>query len=246
MYYELLPDWFEYDSANYDIIRHKIGYALFGLPKVNEDVEPLSFSENCTLLADQDNILNRVTYDKKMCKVIDDIYQKIIKFGRNNACDNIHVGIIFNVIFVQMPSKQASEINNEQNKENNNIIFMPIFKIKTETRGIWYIDNEGRTYKTWKDYVTNNTLPQCTMVLPKGGLYQCDPTSKVSEYNSTVWIEILDSPACAIKNKVLKNVDIASNTMAICSLGIGAASIFTPIGPAVLTTGTYLFLNQLK
>ncbi|OAD53133.1 hypothetical protein WN48_10763, partial [Eufriesea mexicana] len=172
-----------------------------------------------------------------MCKVIDDIYQKIIKFGRDTACDTIYVGIIFNVIFVQISLKEANEMNNELNKENNNITLVPIFKIKTKMRGIWYIDNEGRTYKTWKDYVTNNTLPQCTMILPKGGLYQCNPNDKVTEYNSTVWIEILDSPACTVKNKVLKNVDIATNTLAICSLGIGAASIFTPVGPVVLTAG---------
>ena len=83
------------------------------------------------------------------------------------------------------------------------------------------------------------------MILPKNGLYQCNPNYKVTEYFSSVWIEILDSPACTFKNKVLKGIDVAVNTMSIItSIGLSAASFLTPIGPTILTTGISYFIYE--
>ncbi|KAK1129990.1 hypothetical protein K0M31_019679 [Melipona bicolor] len=238
-YYELLPDWFQYDSDDYEIIRHKIGYAMFGIPEIVDDTEIPTTSENDTLVNNnQNNVCNKIVYDKTMCKIIDTIYQQIIKFGRDNANNTIYLGIIFNVVILHAAQKQSNKKDDKSNEESDNMCIVPIFKLKTVTLGISYIDNEGRLYKTWKDYITNNRLPQCTMILPKAGLYQYDPNYKVTEYISTVWVEILDSPACNVKNKVFKGIDIAANTMSVAtSLGLGTATLLTPIAPVVFTAG---------
>lgn len=173
-----------------------------------------------------------------MCEAIDTIYQQIMKFGRDKVDSTIYIGIIFNVILLHADINESNKKNDKSNKEFNNISSVPIFKLKTKTYGISYIDNEGRMYKTWNDYVTNNTLPQCTMILPKNGLYQYDPNYKVTEYISTAWVQILDSPACAVKTKVLKGIDITANTLSVATtVGFGAASLLTPIAPAVLAAG---------
>ncbi|XP_076764808.1 uncharacterized protein LOC143431751 [Xylocopa sonorina] len=225
-YYELLPDWFEYRSKDYELIRHRIGYALFGPPKTDKDLPTLDINPQ--------EIFDKVIYDKKMCKIIDKIYQKIIKYGREDQNDSIYIAIIFNVIFLHRVPKK---LNNSDSNQVNDICTLPIFKLKKK-RGVWYIDNEGRIYKSWEDYVKNNTLPECTMILPKSGLYQCDPTYKITKCCSTVWIEVEDSPTCATKSKVLRGVDIAASAVSICgTIGLSVASFFTPVGPLALTAG---------
>lgn len=212
---------------------------MFGLPKVDKDIEISTTCESKTSGTNQENdIFSKIVYDKRMCEAIDTIYQQIMKFGRDKVDSTIYIGIIFNVILLHADINESNKKNDKSNKEFNNISSVPIFKLKTKTYGISYIDNEGRMYKTWNDYVTNNTLPQCTMILPKNGLYQYDPNYKVTEYISTAWVQILDSPACAVKTKVLKGIDITANTLSVATtVGFGAASLLTPIAPAVLAAG---------
>ncbi|XP_039308308.1 uncharacterized protein LOC105206615 [Solenopsis invicta] len=99
-----------------------------------------------------------------------------------------------------------------------------------------YVDLSGRAYKTWADYKENNNLPQCTMVLPKDGFYQPDPSYPITEDYSTVWLEIMDSPACTWTAKLCNGMDITSSVVGICSLGLSVASMFTPLAPVVIAS----------
>lgn len=218
---------------------------MFGIPEIVDDTEiPISSDDGTSVNNEQNNVCNKIVYDKTMCKVMDTIYQQIIKFGRDNTNNTIYLGIIFNVVILHASPKQSTRKDDKSNEESNNMCVVPIFKLKTVTLGISYIDNEGRLYKTWKDYITNNRLPQCTMILPKGGLYRYNPNYKVTEYVSTVWIEVLDSPACNVKNKVFKGIDIAANTMSVATtVGLGAASLLTPIAPPVFAAGMTYFMQ---
>ncbi|XP_070161185.1 uncharacterized protein [Polyergus mexicanus] len=101
----------------------------------------------------------------------------------------------------------------------------------------WYIDICGRVYKSWIDYIENNNLPECTMVVPKDGFYQADPSYSVTEDNSTVWLEVIDSPACTFKNKICGKIDFVSTIAGLGTAGLGVASLFTPLAPAALVTG---------
>ncbi|XP_076679936.1 uncharacterized protein LOC143375079 isoform X1 [Andrena cerasifolii] len=131
--------------------------------------------------------------------------------------------------------KKAEVDKDEQS--NINIQQMPIFKIKRATgtvTEIWYIDMYERVYKSWTDYKENNVLPPCTMVLPKDGLYQPDPGHEITDVSSDVWLEIVDSPSSSTLSSVLRSADTASSIIGIAGLGVGIASMFTPIGPVVL------------
>lgn len=210
---------------------------MFGIPEIVDDTEIPATSENGTSVNNNQNICNKIVYDKTMCKVIDTIYQQIMKFGKDNVNNTIYLGIIFNVVILHVTPKRSNRKDDKSNEESNNMCVVPIFKLKTMSLGITYIDSEGRLYKTWKDYITNNKLPQCTMILPKTGLYRYNPNYKVTEYVSTVWVEVLDSPACNVKNKVFKGIDIAVNTMSVATIGLETASLLTPIAPAVFVAG---------
>ncbi|XP_071870189.1 uncharacterized protein [Bombus fervidus] len=171
----------------------------------------------------------------------------------------VYFGVIFNVVLrpknnsVNVPtSKEESNSKGEStskgdstskegstSKEENeiNICLTPIFKIKysqCKKQQIWYIDMNGRVYKDWTDYKENNTLPPCTMVLPKDGFYQPDTTYEITEEYSTVWLEIIDSPACNSIKTFLNAADTASSVIGVVGIGLGVASLFTPLGPVVL------------
>ncbi|XP_029043468.2 uncharacterized protein LOC114876308 [Osmia bicornis bicornis] len=240
-YYELLPNWFEYDSTNYEYIRHQVGYALFGHSQI---INQGNGTSPQVPTGSNDDTFGGIVYDKKSCKVIDKIYQQIIQYGRKDKNSPIYTGIIYNIIMIhQKPQKEIKET--DEKKEIRNMHSLPVFKIQNDKDNVWYIDNEGRIYKNWKDYLTNNTLPKCTMILPKDGIYQCDPNCKVSEYSSTVWIETLDSPACATKRSVLSALDIAANTISLSAgIGLGVATFVTPAGPALITAG--LIVNGIS
>jgi hypothetical protein len=92
------------------------------------------------------------------------------------------------------------------------ISLIPIFKIRKQKSNVqndlikaeadyetWYIDISSRVYKSWKDYIEKNTLPKCTMVFPKDGFYDADPSYPVTEDYSTVCLEIIDSYYFALR-----------------------------------------------
>ncbi|XP_029666934.1 uncharacterized protein LOC115237798 [Formica exsecta] len=101
----------------------------------------------------------------------------------------------------------------------------------------WYIDICGRVYKSWADYIENNNLPKCTMVVPKDGFYQADSSYPITEDKSTVWLEVIDSPACTFSKQICDGMDIVSAIAGFGTVGLSVASMFTPLAPAVLVTG---------
>lgn len=110
------------------------------------------------------------------------------------------------------------------------------------TEKIYYIDNGGRVYKGFGDYLRHNTLPKCTMVFPKDGKYQMDPAlygrlnlaeAKIEDFVSVVWLEVQESPADKVISKVLRGADITTSVVSAASVGVGIAAMFTPIGPAI-------------
>ncbi|XP_076234808.1 uncharacterized protein LOC143179453 [Calliopsis andreniformis] len=148
-------------------------------------------------------------------------------------------------------SENIKEVN-ENEKQEINIEVTPVFKIRRICRkttkttkcnlyDTWYIDVNGRVYANWEDYTTNNTLPKCTMVLPKNGFYQSNPNYEITEDFSKVYLEILDSPACSTSASVLKQIDTISTVASVVGLGLSIASLFTPAAPvtagAAVTSG---------
>ncbi|CAK9813748.1 hypothetical protein ANTPLA_LOCUS7960 [Anthophora plagiata] len=148
---------------------------------------------------------------------------------------------------VKKENEDEEEKKNKVKKENENkeemkLCQYPIFKIKRHVYDkqkkkcsyeILYIDTYCRVYKDWENYKETNVLPQCTMVLPKGGFYQPDASYEITEEYSRVWLEIVDSPACSTASTVLNYVDNVSHVLSLVGLGLSACSILTPAGPIV-------------
>nr|XP_033333647.1 uncharacterized protein LOC117224652 [Megalopta genalis] len=216
-FYELLPDWFLYGYTDRTYIYERIGFALYGPPDYDEHKE---------LNNDNADLCTFKGYNKDACKTITKIYKKILQSnGGNNF---IQVGIIYIVVF---DHEQPKNLTNSSDNCLNRTFVLPIFKLKLKDT-ILYIDNDARVYKNWEDYLENNTLPKCMMIIPKEGIYQCNPYLPVTKWSSTVWIQILPSPSCKAVKAVLKVVDISSSVVGIGStIGLGVASLLTPVGP---------------
>ena len=238
-YYELLPDWFQYSPDEYQYIKQNIGFGLFGPSQADESKHGSASQEiSPSEINDGTDIFSRVVYNTQSCKIIDTIYQKIITYGTEDQTGPIHVGIIYNVTLnhtvVKKPQKNAT---NSCSKESNEVYPNAVFKIM-RLNSTWYIDDGGRIYKSWQDYLSNNKLPKCTMVVPKDGVYQCNPYYKITEQSSTVWIEVKDSPACAIRNRILNVCDNVSNAVTVGAfVGLGVTSLVTPVLPVLAAAG---------
>ena len=246
-FYELLPDWFQYSPDEYSYIKQNIGFGLFGPSQVDENKQGSAGQENCpSTINDGADIFSRVVYDKESCKIIDTIYKKIIMYGTEDKSSPIHVGIIYNVTLNHTVVKKSQKnATNSCNEESNEVYPIAVFKIM-RLNSTWYIDNEGRIYKSWEDYLKNNKLPKCTMIVPKDGVYQCNPYYRITQQSSTVWIEVKDSPACAVRNKILNVCDNVSNVVTVGTfVGLGVTSLVTPVLPVLVVAGGVTIVNGL-
>ncbi|XP_015438727.1 PREDICTED: uncharacterized protein LOC107193737 [Dufourea novaeangliae] len=249
--YELLSDWTKYNKDEYKYLKQNIGYACFGPPTECKNSDGVKETGNVLYIESKDNsncnVTDALSYTQEAQKVIDEIYSKVYEFGNGRVDDDsIYYGIIFNVTF-------RVKCSSLQKKEEICVRQTPVFKIKrfknvTKRENVcqkeldfyetWFIDMFGRVYKSWTDYKQYNTLPKCTMVLPKDGFYQPDEEYEISEEYSQVWLEIVDSPACSTVAKVFQATDVASAVIGIAGVGVGVASMLTPIGPIILGATT--------
>lgn len=245
-FYELLSDCTTYQPHEHKYLKQNIGYALYGPPKDNKDTESNVYC-NAENQSEDSDIADAVDYKDTALAVINKIYEKICEFTIGTNSDKpIYFAIIYNVAIC--PKDKSFQA-----------ISIPIFKIwrekkikeKKTGRGIyvsanqdqceiWYIDTTGRIYKDWTDYKTKNNLFKCTMVLPKDGLYQPDPSCPITEDYSTVLLEIMDSPACSLETLICNGVDTASTLTGAGAVAVSVASLVTPLAPVVIIGGILL------
>ncbi|XP_011050274.1 PREDICTED: uncharacterized protein LOC105143571 [Acromyrmex echinatior] len=180
---------------------------------------------------------------------------------------SIYYGVIYNMIFrpktnikpkkkeVKKEADEDMQINRQ--KIDDFVMPIPIFTIRNKKKyettkkakqentstgdevqyETLYIDVTSRVYKNWTDYIENNKLPECTMVLPKYGFYESDPAYCPTEDYSTVWLEILESPSCKWNVKLCKGMDVASTVVGFGTIGLSIAALFTPLAPVVAVSG---------
>jgi hypothetical protein len=76
-------------------------------------------------------------------------------------------------------------------------------------------------YKTWQDYLENNTIPECVLCYPRNGVY--------SAVNGDVEVEFGISPAGRTGAKVLQGLDIGGTVLSVGAAGTLIAGLFWPV-----------------
>ncbi|CAF4906245.1 unnamed protein product [Pieris macdunnoughi] len=113
---------------------------------------------------------------------------------------------------------------------NNKLYELPIFKVQRYRNStIYYVDNIGRYYSSFRDWNNNNKLPPCKIIYPKG-------LELVSNGNHTAVTPPYDTPVARVENKVVEGVDIAAGVIGIGS-AVGLMILSGPFAPVLAIAG---------
>ncbi|XP_055897173.1 uncharacterized protein LOC106077339 [Biomphalaria glabrata] len=100
-----------------------------------------------------------------------------------------------------------------------------------------FLDLQGRTYKDWDDWKSNNCLPELEYYYPKRGFFTCSgDESYTFDAERDPDVEFGKSPACKTSSQFLSRTDTLSKLTFIGSGIVAIAGYFTPLGPVVLAT----------
>lgn len=215
----------DYDCLDYnqhDLLKMKIGYALFGPPSKETD------SANGIL----------AKYDTKQENKIEKLYQ-IIRQKSNEFAeykDRVLISVIYNCTEPLPAEKLKRAKKFDDYNAKTDICPIPVFVLRKctdcDNPCRIFIDDTCRVYSSFTNYLRHNKLPECHMILPKNGRYEFDSEDKVI-------LEKHLSPACDLDVKILKGADIASTATGLFSTGIiiAAAIPAITVAPALLMTG---------
>jgi len=186
--------WREYKPSDYINLKRNIGFAVFHLPEKEPD----------------ENFNDGTGYTDKQLKHINKIFD-IIKKSKKKHKDKENIWVSF--LFVV-------------GKAGDDYMRFPVIRIPehdvfVQQNNNMFIDFCGRVYKSWQDYVKNNTLPKCVLCFPKSGVY--------SARNGVVEVEFGISPAEKAGRKVLKGFDIGGTVLGVGASGVGIASLCCPV-----------------
>lgn len=134
-----------------------------------------------------------------------------------------------------MPEEKiARAIKYPDYNPNTDMLPVPIYIIR-KCRGSdnpcrMFVDNDNRVYNSWKDYIEDNKLHKCTMVLPETGRY-------IGNESGEVLLERHLSPSCGIGHSILTKTDIASTIAGLASGGVFIAAMIptVAVAPVALT-----------
>lgn len=185
-----------------------MAYTYFGNPfSIDENYENLNINGS-------DNIFKYYKKEEKNCilKMIDVIRENIIK-----NISNIDVGFTFTHSICKMKCDTC------HNFPEQDVHLWKLLRIKLNSTKVVYIDLQNeRTYKDWKDYLDNNTLPKGYMFFPISGYYE-----------EATYLSSRITP-CS-KDSVLNNIDLVGKSATFASsIMLTGALIFPILSPVLV------------
>ena len=130
--------WDEYKISDRNLLRVKVCYAMFGLPKeCNNNIEKIEDA-----------------YDEKQRAEAENITEKIIKVYNESPATTLQVGIVFICC-----KQEASEFTLP-------IFRVKVAAPSSTVDYAKYVDRNCRVYNNWKDWTDNNTLPMLKYCYP--------------------------------------------------------------------------------
>ena len=127
-------------------------------------------------------------------------------------------------------------------KDEKNEFPLPMFSVYAgQEYKLKYVDSQCRTYESWHDWKSDNNLPEMKYAYPKDGYLTCQIGKYAFDETKDPLVGFGDSPASGTLHKVGKGADITAGITSLVCGGIGIASMFTPIGPAVLLASGKVF-----
>ncbi|CAH1128045.1 unnamed protein product [Ceutorhynchus assimilis] len=199
-------DSFEFDQHNY--LKDKIGFALKGPPQQTSGYEEKT-----------------KTHIDSLFKVIQTQSNAIAQFK-----DHIEISFVYNCLEPLPEEKLKRSKKFSDYNPQTDVNPVPIFILR-KCRGSQnpcrvFIDDNGRVYRSWTNYLINNKYPKCEMVVPRNGRYEVR--------NNTVLLERHLSPPCHLDSKLLQVGDIVTSIAGLASGCVFVATAGLAVAPPVL------------
>ncbi|KAL7732041.1 hypothetical protein ACLKA6_015804 [Drosophila palustris] len=96
-----------------------------------------------------------------------------------------------------------------------------------------FIDEHGRVYANWRQYVYHNTLPKGTMIAPSQGIYRL-----TNDEDMGVHLMVHATPASRVKCKILKASDKVATVGGLVAGVPVAAALAVPVAAPLLLGAT--------
>ena len=193
-----------------ELLRVKICYATFGLP-IKAQTEAI----------DDATIEEAYTEEQKI--KAQQIIDNILKVERDEGSSlTIAVGFAF-VVCHQKNNQQEVKVENKCTD-----YCVPVFSVLVGTKNDKdkrnFVDTQGRIYKSWDDWKSNNLLPKVEIAYPRNGYFTCNNDGSYGfDSEKDPIIDFGESSQCSAWSKVKKVGDAAST---VTSLGEFAGSLW--------------------
>ncbi|XP_047024720.1 uncharacterized protein LOC124633516 [Helicoverpa zea] len=242
-YYEATgdADWELYEKKDRRFLLQKIAVALCGPPSVEGNLT------DC--LGNSDSELKLQGYDARDEETCMNVFKKILEQDKySHNAENLIISVLRVVCVI--PSREIKfyqitprdywlNLHTKKGKSVHILVFhvFSIRKCISKKPGVKgckiFIDHDARVYETWSDYLSQNKLPKCVMVVPQNGEYSGIIT-KEGEMPKVVWT-VQASPELGPGARVLNVADNVSTAASVGAIVAVVGSVFaTPVVAPVL------------
>uniref|UniRef100_A0A2A4JC77 DUF4781 domain-containing protein n=1 Tax=Heliothis virescens TaxID=7102 RepID=A0A2A4JC77_HELVI len=242
-YYEATgdADWELYEKKDRRFLLQKIAVALCGPPSVEGNLT------DCVV--NSQNELKLQGYDARDEETCMKVFQKILEQDKySHNAENLIISVLRVVCVIPSREIKFFEITpkdywlnlHSKKGESVHILVFHVFSIrkcismKPGVKGCKiFIDHDARVYETWSDYLSENKLPKCVMVVPQNGEY----TGIITEEGAMPKVELTvrPSPELGPGARVLNVADNVSTAASVGAIAAVVGSVFaTPVVAPVL------------
>ncbi|KAJ8730085.1 hypothetical protein PYW07_017123 [Mythimna separata] len=240
-YYEAVgdADWELYEKKDRRYLLQKIAVALCGPPSKEGNL--------IDCVKGHDSELKLEGYEARDEDTCMKVFEKILeqaKYSHNG--ENLIISVLRVVcvipkreigFFERTPGDYWLDLHTKKGDSVHCLVFH-VFSIRkcismnSKVKGCkLFIDHDARVYETWVDYLTENKLPKCVMVVPQNGEYTGTLNGEMPVVNLTVTASPELGPGAQVLNAV-DNISTAANVGALVAV---VGSIFaTPVVAPVL------------
>ncbi|EDV95887.1 uncharacterized protein LOC6558374 [Drosophila grimshawi] len=102
-----------------------------------------------------------------------------------------------------------------------------------------FIDEHGRVYPNWRQYIFNNTLPRGTMVAPSQGIY-----TFTKDQDHGVHLMLSATPASRVNRQILNAGDSIATVGGLAATVPIAAALAFPVAAPILLTATLVGVSS--
>lgn len=245
-YYETIgdADWELYEKKDRRFLLQKVAVALCGPPTIEGNLMDNTNDD------DELKLQGYEALDEDTCMNVFNRILEQAKYSHNG--ENIIISVLRVVCVIPTREIKFFEITPKdywlnlhvKKGDSVHILVFHVFSIRKcismnhKVKGCKvFIDHDGREYQSWDDYLTNNKLPKCVMVVPRNGEYSGTIVGVEGDMPK-VNLTVRGSPELGTKAQVINTADNISTVANVGAMVAVVGSLFAAPAVAPVMVGT--------